>query len=221
MQGSHPARALAFVPSVIALILVSSALAQSTPQAAGPCKAYFTGFHSADPSAQLLVDAKQSTFTVFQSADVNAHVVVGLDKQQSDWYKKNGSKKQFAGICLWNMAEERIPAEELVSRIDKLDAPLYVLAWAETTRTETDEIEYLQGRQTSENLPALPTVRTSRRTIHYSRTDSVLARWDVPSHALVVLERSHKNQPYSPASVLVLQDALEAISKNPNPGDSR
>ena len=229
MQIMRPARALASVPVVITLVLVSFAFAQSKPQAAAPCKAYFTVLQSGDPNAQVLVELNkpQPGLTVFQSSAVNAQVMVGLNRPQSIWYQKNGSKKQFAGICLWNMPDERITAQELVSRIDKLSAPLYAMAWAESLRTEVYEVDQLRLGQTSDNLPT-STPRTFSRTIRYGKADGVLARWDAVSHALVGLKSLQKSSvfgsipgPDRPASVLLLEDGLEAIRKNVEQRDLR
>jgi hypothetical protein len=226
MLIGRAARSWAFLPLIVTLALVSPALAQSNPQAA-PCKAYFTAFQSGDPNAQPLVslNKSQSSLPVFQSSDVNARVVVGLNKPQSSWYQQNNGKEKFAGICLWDPDNERVSAEEFVHRIDKLDAPLYVMAWIETTRTEGDRIEYLQGRQTPDNLPAPPTLRTSSRTLRYTQADGLLARWDEVSHTLVGLKSLQRSivfgaiaGPDIPASVLLLEDGLEAIRKSLDPG---
>jgi hypothetical protein len=62
--------------------------------------------------------------------------MVGLNKKQSDWYRKNGNQKEFAGVCVVNANQsgEQVPlesgSEEYIHRIVG-NSPLYLVAWEE------------------------------------------------------------------------------------------
>jgi hypothetical protein len=62
--------------------------------------------------------------------------MLGLNKKQGDWYRKNGNQKEFTGICVANASEsgEQVPleagSEEHISRTVG-DSPLYLIAWEE------------------------------------------------------------------------------------------
>ena len=81
-----------------------------------PCKVYFVAVEQDEATVNLKM--------------------VGLNKPQNDWYRKNGNQKEFAGVCLVNANEkgERVPfdsaSEEYMSRIVG-DSSLYVISWEE------------------------------------------------------------------------------------------
>jgi hypothetical protein len=88
-----------------------------------------TGSEGAPPCKVFFVAVEQDELTVQLR-------MVGLNKKQGDWYKQNGSHKEFSGICLANANEsgERVPleagSEEYLSRTVG-NSPLYLIAWEE------------------------------------------------------------------------------------------
>jgi hypothetical protein len=60
--------------------------------------------------------------------------MVGLNKQQSDWYQKEGDQKEFAGVCFVNASAsgDRVPlesiSEDYINRIVGA-SPLYEITW--------------------------------------------------------------------------------------------
>jgi hypothetical protein len=108
-----------FTPNRTAVPLLLFCIARivgASPKDKAPCKAFF-------------IAVEQDEITVNLK-------MVGLNKKQSDWYKKNGNQKEFTGICLANINDsgERVPlesgSEEYNSRIVG-SAPLYLIAWEE------------------------------------------------------------------------------------------
>jgi len=218
MLFRRPARTLASVPLVMTLVFLSSAFAKSRPQAAAPCKAYFTVLEWRDAAVVA--------------------PTLGLNKAQSSWYEKHGNREQFAGICFWDMAGERMSVEEFVSgeksgAIQELDAPLYVIAWGESL--VTDPYLLLKDRRLDYNgsrdgIISPPRYSTSTGSIRYNKAVGVLARWDAVSHTLVGIEplQNHRRGlsvlpfvPDRPASASLLEGGLEAIRKSLDQGQSR
>lgn len=90
----------------------SSRAAVAQPKVKGPCKVFF-------------IAVEQDAITV------NLRMV-GLNKSQNDWYRKN--QKDFAGVCLVhaNQSNERVPLESLSEDyINSIvgDSSLYLIAW--------------------------------------------------------------------------------------------
>lgn len=95
----------------------------SIPGAAGadskdkaPCKAFFAAVEQDEVTVNLKM--------------------VGLNKPQNDWYKKNGNQKDYAGVCLVNAnaSGEQVAlesgSEEYMNRTVG-DSSFYMIAWEE------------------------------------------------------------------------------------------
>lgn len=103
--------------AAVALLLFGFAeMAVTKPVEKAPCKAFF-----------MVIEQDEMT--------VNLRMV-GLNKQQNDWYQKEGDLKEFAGVCLVNASAsgERVPLESIsedhINRIVGA-SPLYEITWEE------------------------------------------------------------------------------------------
>ncbi len=103
--------------AAFSLLLVSIAgVAGAGSKDTAPCRVYFVAVEQDEVTVNLKM--------------------VGLNKPQNDWYRKNGNQKEFAGVCLVNANEtgERVAlesgSEEHISRIVG-DSPLYLVSWEE------------------------------------------------------------------------------------------
>ncbi len=103
--------------AAFAFLLFSIAGAASAgSKGKAPCKAFF-----------VMVEQDEIT--------VNLRIV-GLNKQQNSWYKKNGNQKEYAGVCVVHANEsgEQIAlesgSEEYINSTVG-DSPLYLIAWEE------------------------------------------------------------------------------------------
>jgi hypothetical protein len=101
----------------VTLLLVSCAsVLIGKPEDQAPCKAFF-----------VMVEQDEITVNL---------KMVGLNKQQSSWYKKEGNQKEYAGVCIVhaNESSEQIAlesgSEEYINRTVG-DSPLYLVAWEE------------------------------------------------------------------------------------------
>ncbi len=98
------------------LLVCVTGVAAAGSRDKAPCKAFFVAVEQDEATVNLKM--------------------VGLDKPQNDWYRKNGNQKEFAGVCLVSANEsgERVPlesgSEEYISRTVG-DFPLYLISWEE------------------------------------------------------------------------------------------
>jgi hypothetical protein len=76
-------------------------------------------------------------FVMVEQDEVTVNLkMVGLNKQQSNWYKKDGNQKEYAGVCIAQASQsgEQVAlesgSEEYINRTVG-DSPLYLIAWEE------------------------------------------------------------------------------------------
>ena len=104
------------VAAVILLFVGCAVVLIGKPKDQAPCKVFF-----------VLVEQDEVTVNL---------KMVGLNKQQSSWYKKEGNQKDYAGVCIVHANEsgEQIAlesgSEEYINRTVG-DSPLYLVAWEE------------------------------------------------------------------------------------------
>ena len=102
------------VAAVAALLFVFHGVAVTKPKEQAPCKVFF-----------VMVEQDENT--------VNLRMV-GLNKPQSNWYKKDGNQNEYAGVCVVHASQsgEQVAlesgAEEYFNRTVG-DSPLYLIAW--------------------------------------------------------------------------------------------
>jgi len=104
------------VAAVILLLVSCASVLIGKPKDQAPCRVFF-----------VMVEQDEITVNL---------KMVGLNKQQSSWYKKEGNQKEYAGVCIVHANEsgEQIAlesgSEEYINRTVG-DSPLYLIAWEE------------------------------------------------------------------------------------------
>lgn len=91
-------------------------VALAKPKTKAPCKVFFVVLEQDEATVNLKM--------------------VGLNKKQSDWYRKDGNQKEFAGVCVVHanasgdqIALESISEEYINGTVG--NSPLYMIAWEE------------------------------------------------------------------------------------------
>jgi hypothetical protein len=105
--------------TIALLVLTCAGAAVAGPRARQPqtsCRVYF-----------MAVEQDETT--------VNLRMV-GLNSKQGDWYRKDGQRKEYAGICVANAtaSDEQVPLESgSESHVEAIvaSASLYLIAWEE------------------------------------------------------------------------------------------
>jgi hypothetical protein len=104
------------VAAVILLLVGCAGVLIGKPKDQAPCKVSF-----------VMVEQDEMTGNL---------TMVGLNKQQSRWYKKEGNQKDYAGVCTVDANESgeqtalESGSEEYINRTVG-DSPLYLVAWEE------------------------------------------------------------------------------------------
>jgi hypothetical protein len=104
------------VAAVILLLVGLAGVLIGKPKDQAPCKVFF-----------VMVEQDELTVNL---------KMVGLNKQQSNWYKKDGNQKEYAGVCIVHANESGAQvalesgSEEYINRTVG-DSPLYLVAWEE------------------------------------------------------------------------------------------
>jgi hypothetical protein len=111
--------------TTLALLLLSCVFPVfASHHSANPCKAYF-----------IAVECDEETVNL---------KMVGLNKAQENWYRKEGNEKDYAGVCLADVPDSvgtQSPWESFVASTANgayftntvKDAPLYLISWEEHT----------------------------------------------------------------------------------------
>ena len=206
-----------FFISLVA-VLVCAFPSSAKPKQSAPCRAYV-----------IVVEHDEGTVGL---------TMVGLNKPQQNWYKKNGMKGNYAGVCPLNPnsqeAVDALPSQPPNGISPVL--PVYSIVWGEHLVTQAYTYSYTTQQQStgtvrgtitdnsgdSSNVQAtttttVPVEHTGSGVKSYYLADGFLAVWKSSANqgkgAFVPISplHNHNRTVFTSASTSLLKDGLEQI----------
>lgn len=192
------------------------------PKSPAPCKAYV-----------IVVEHDEVTVGL---------TMVGLNKPQSNWYKKHGDEGRYSGVCTLNPSGDSQEAVEAVPSqppegVD-LALPVYAIVWGEHLVTQPYTYSYTTQEQSSGTVNGTITDNsgntadvegTTTTTVpvehqrsgvkHYYLADGFLALWKASANqgkgAFVPIRplHNHNHTVFTSASTSLFKDGLEQIAE--------